>query len=201
MPRYAIGTRTFLHKKNAVTEVRRILNTAPLDGVKSRGFHVIPDNGQTVPWSYRPCFWPSQDQPFIMAALRLGILLSQRRFISDRLLGNKDPRCHCCNKPILPTQRVHAHHEPPFTFEVIAKSYLAEHGEPELRREAVFGDVIADEAVLRQWQEFHDTRARSSVVHIHCHYIADAEARAAETRYLEQAIESEITEHGSASTQ
>lgn len=151
-----------------------MVRTNDFNGAKTRGFHVVHDDGSTTAFSYEPCLNPKKPPIGAAGAMRAAIMLGQRQIMVRAFAGRSSVRCPACAKP-MSMGGAHVHHLPPNRFRDIAAAYIAEHGEPKVEKSAL-GVAFASITEQRRWVEFHDARARRAVVCAPCNYAAEREA-------------------------
>tara|TARA_R110002126_G_scaffold2345_12_gene13531 strand:+ start:542 stop:1213 length:672 start_codon:yes stop_codon:yes gene_type:complete len=144
-----------------------------INGTKSRGFHVIHDNGRTTPFSYQTCLNPTRAELAASVAMRAAIMLGQRRVMMEFFRGRASVSCPSCGQPMTKAT-AHVHHLPPNRFRDIAAAYVAAHGEPEVVK-GVLGVAFKSLTKHHEWLEFHDARAKRTVVCAPCNYAAERE--------------------------
>lgn len=143
------------------------------NGARTRGFHVVHDDGSTTPFSYAPCLNPNKPELSCIAAMRAAIMLSQRRVMLG-YFGLKDrASCHACGK-LVERQHAHVHHVPPKRFRDIAASFIAARGEPKTIK-GVLGVSFASLQLQSEWVTYHDARASRVVVCAPCNFAAERE--------------------------
>ena len=141
---------------------------------RSWTLYAILEDGQEVDFSYRK----SVLNMFGNYDKRMNIYYAFRRAIEDQIMEFKKSRMFgnyviTDDGKLLPPEKTHVHHDPPF--EVLVERFLSE---KKLKLEDIpikespdgIQYTIADEALLKEWQEYHRKHAKLILLSKEEHY-------------------------------
>jgi hypothetical protein len=139
----------------------------------ARGFAIVRTDGSVTDFSYRECLSPKSTRTSVLAALRHevadDIQDAKLRYFSQH--GDQLGRVACAltGAPIDISQS-HADHAPPFTFQVLAHSFLSAKGivasedllEPSIDNQ--HRRRLADRELAAAWRSYHHELAHIRIV-------------------------------------
>jgi len=135
----------------------------------TRGFWLTRLDNTTTDFSWLECVDRPSQRRDVLAAMRTAIADQKADFRAFFFASNPEARCPVTGQP-LDIATCHVDHEPPLTFEKLAKDFIVE---KKVDLEAVlltgYGDgetsqKLADDGLRKAWQENHRQYARLRIL-------------------------------------